>query len=259
MDAKRSLTRKDPGTYREGYNSTPKHGPLILHPLLDSMLAVNPAQFISRKIDETLVKIPGALKTDQPIWTFEVVVFPKPYGAFEKGVDIIDPITGWIFPWMQIPGSAFGVKGIALQFIPSLSGSGEGTVVSPRNSKAIITVEDFIQGAMGEGAVHPGSRLATVKAATGNQLRTLKRPPTEGIRIATRCAFDWNLISLADHPDKERFWLVFLQPIAKSMVPESSEQKPPDSTSSRIPKRVDIQPDSEVEVLMHGLKEVLGK
>ena len=260
MDAPYRLVRRAPDTYANGYESREKLGSLIPHPLLDKLLAKNPRQFIDPRVDEMLIRKPGALKTGQLIWTLELIVAPKPYDVFRRGIDIVDPMTGWTFPWSCVPETAFEVPGLSIQIIGKLSGRGEATMVRPKNPELMHVIQDFIQEPMGRGAVDPITRMATAREARAEgELRRLKRPPTEFIRSATRCAFDWNFISLAEHPDKERFWLVFLQHIAKSMMPESSEQNPPNSTSNRTPTRVDIQSDSGIESLMRELNEVLGR
>jgi len=124
---------------------------------------------IGRKLPSNVLHDDHLVRTDEwkknedlyPAWARELIVRDMIGGlggfGFRKGKDVIDQITGWIYPASYIPAEAIGIKGASLFVDPADITTENGKViVHPASVKILL---DLVAGEGPGGKVDPITRM----------------------------------------------------------------------------------------------------
>lgn len=218
-------------TFRKAMELTEPHGGLVSNTVFDR----NPAK-------DDWQHIRG------PFWTRQLLIHPAKGGTFGDD-DIVDPLTGWIFPASDIPKNIKGIMNYGLVVVPQSIEDWHGrAVVHAPYSQTILY--PFMQQP-GEGEIAAGKEgipLAVDAAMRGacpvDRLGFLWRTHTEGVRPIVRdFGAPYDIIGGCS-PEKE-FGIVYA---IRDEQPARVNEKPPASSKSIQVCRRGVAPTSFVEV-----------
>lgn len=120
-----------------------------------------------------------------PAWARELAVYPVKHGMFQRGFDVIDSESGWIFPASYLPAEALDRMGAGLLVDPAdISVEKAGTIVHPASVRIL---HPFIQENGGCGRLERETRIPLdLRPRSGRESRRFYRAEGAGVRPIAR-------------------------------------------------------------------------